>query len=431
MQLQNSYIFLPNPFKKEDVSQPKSDNVIRFKTEDSFIACLTAAFPDAVKDRDNSHFFRSVYCFSIDMGGIACKIKFLINSVIKSYYLDVIVIGKSKAHVIKGLEYVREAIDSSSIPQNYIAIISYDAVSEYYCNKIYPKLNELERNLRKLLFTIYVVNFGLDYYQVTVNRELQSKAKNVINVDTKADKGKLKTIYKATNTEVEEIVRWQRFFYSFEFSDIQELLFSKSWTSIDEQAQASFLDKNRDLSQLADEELRSAFYKFKPRCDWERFFSSKIPELDVETIIEEIRKSRNNIAHCKFFYRAEYESCSKAISCLNRAAISAIKIAEEKDFSDRNSEYIANTMAGVLERFGEYAQKISDAVKPALQAMGKITKPLTNYVKFFQKYDFSGPLKSLEALSTAIACPNSENTTDELLEISGEGKDDNYETPQE
>lgn len=420
MQLQNSYIFLPNPFKKEDASRPKQDNLIRVKTEDSFVSCLKAAFPSAAMDMDNSLFFKTVYCFSIDQDGISCTVTFLVNSVVHNYYLDVIVSGKSKAQIIKGLEYVQNAIDASSIPQNYIEIISYDAISEYYCNKIYPKLNELERNLRKLLFTIYVVNFGLDYYTSTVTGELQSKAKGVISVDAKTDKDKLKSIYRATNKEIEEITRWQRFFYSFEFSDIQKLLFSKNWTSIDEQDQAKFLEANRDLSQLTDKELRVAFTRYAPKSDWERFFNEKIPELDVEGIIEEIRKSRNSIAHCKFFYRDEYESCKKAIHCLNRAIISAIRIAEEKDFSNQNSKYIADAMAGVLERIGEIAQTISATVKPALQAMGRISETISHYFELFQKCDLSGPLK---ILSAALIAPNSTNNAGETSETGDKGKD--------
>lgn len=431
MQLQSSYIFLPNPYKKEDSISVKQDNVIRVKTEESFISCLKAAFPAATINVDDSFFFKPVYCFDIDYNGISCGTKFLINSVAQNYYLDVIVSGKSKAQIIRGLEYVQAGIDNSSIPQKYIEIISYDAISEYYCNKIYPKLNKLERNLRKLLFTVYIVNFGLDYYQITVNSELQSKAKGVINIDTKTDKNKIKSIYNASSREVEEIARWQRFFYSFEFSDIQKLLFSKSWTNIDEQAQASFLDKNRDLSQLSDETLRDAFYKYTPKSDWERFFSNKIPELDVEKIIEEIRRSRNNIAHCKFFYKAEYESCNGAISCLNKAVVSAIKIAEEKDFSDKNSEYIANAMAGVIERIGTYAQKISDTIRPALQAMGKIAESLNHYFDVFQKCDFSGVIRAFEVLSIAPISSNDDRTIEEMVDNSDEDEDNRDELSQE
>ena len=64
MQLQNSYIFLPNPYKKNDIQQKKQDNVIRVPTDDSFVSCLRSAFPNAIRDADHSLLFKSVY-FSI------------------------------------------------------------------------------------------------------------------------------------------------------------------------------------------------------------------------------------------------------------------------------------------------------------------------------------------------------------------------------
>ena len=206
-------------------------------------------------------------------------------------------------------------------------------------------------------------------------------------MDGKSDRDKLRDIYKVSNKEADEIARWQRFFYSFEFIDIQKLLFAKGWINEDEKAKASFLEKNQDLSQLTDEELRMAFCKYTPQSDWER---CKILGLDAEKIIEEIRKSRNNIAHCKFFYRAEYESCSSAIRNLNKALISAIKITEDKDFSDKNREYIKNALSGVLETIGLITQSISDMIKPALQGMGKFAETMSRYFETYQKLDFSG-----------------------------------------
>jgi len=337
---------------------------------------------------------------------------FQVNSVVKSYYLDVVVSGRSKVQIIRGLEYIQATIEDSSISKSYIKIISYDAISEYYCNKIYPKLNELERNLRKLLFNIYVVNFGLDYYRMTVNEELQSKVKGVIDVDVKADKSRLKNTY--SKKEAKEIARWQRFFYSFEFTDIQKLLFAKGWTNIDEQSKIKFLSNTKDLSELTDEELRIAFSRYTPKSDWERFFSDKISGFDVEKVIEEIRESRNKIAHCKFFYKTEYESCNKAINDLNQAIISTIKITENKDFYQKNREYIVNAMAGAFERIEAFTQKLADVIKPSLQVMEKISETVNRFVESYQKYDFSGPIKALENLSTALILPYNNDTTEKI-----------------
>lgn len=410
IQLQSSYIFLPNPYKKENEPPKKQDHVINIKIEDSFISCLKSSFPDAIGGIEPNSLFKSIYTYSINADKISCNVIFQINSVAKNYYLDVIVVGRSKFQAIKGLEYVQATIEDSSIPKNYVEIISYDAISEYYCNKVYPKLNELERNLRKLLFNIYVVNFGLDYYHMTVNEELQNKVKGIIEVDAKT--GKSKPTQKSTysNKETKELTRWQRFFYAFEFTDIQKLLFAKGWTSIDEQAKAKFLSDTKNLSKLTDEELREAFSKYTPKSDWERFFSDKISNLDVENIIEEIRGSRNKIAHCKFFYKSEYESCSKAIHELNKAIICAVKITEDKDFSTKNSEYIANAMAGAFERIEALTQKLVDAINPTIQVIGKISETVSRFV---DSYNFSGSFKILEGLSTALTLLDNDATTEE------------------
>ena len=41
----------------------------------------------------------------------------------------------------------------------------------------FSRLNELERNLRKLLFNVYIVNFGVDYFNTTINGDIQSDVK--------------------------------------------------------------------------------------------------------------------------------------------------------------------------------------------------------------------------------------------------------------
>ena len=316
-----------------------------------------------------------------------CKVEFIITEVVDTKYLDVVVQGNTKAQIVKCLEDIQYTLLTSGVRERYIDIVSYDAVSEYYCNKIYPKLNILERNLRKLLFNIYIVNFGRDYYKATVGEELQGKIKGVINTDSsKGEKDKIKAEYKtSTKKEAEEIERLQRFFYSFEYNDIQKLLFTPSWTSADEAEKTSFLEKHPDLSELSNEELREAFSKYVPRSDWERFFSNKINISNIKDLIEQIRLYRNSVAHFKFFYKAEYDECNKLVNCLNSAIVKAIKITEDKDFLQKNAETLSEALKDVLAGFAsftksiaEMAQKtISTVIVPALTAVSKAIKEST------------------------------------------------------
>lgn len=351
LQLQNSYIFIPNPYKKKETPKGKKDGVIY--VGHSFISYLKSAFPAAVKAPERRNFFKSEYIYTVEFDGNSIEAKFLIHEVVEKYYLDVVVTGRSKAQIIKGLEYIQAAIEKSDILKDYIEIISYDAISEYYCNKIYPKLNELERNLRKLLFNIYVMNFGQDYYQMTISGDLQKKIKSVIQA-----KG---------NEERKETERLQKFFYSMEFADIQKMLYVPHWTEVDERSKDDFLKSHEDLSKLTDYELRKAFSEIAPRSDWERFFSDKMDDDDIQSLIDEIRRSRNSIAHCKFFYQTEYAICNKAMSKFNKAVKSAIAITEDKDFSEKNSEIIKNALASAAKRFEEFKKSMAEALRPMIQ----------------------------------------------------------------
>jgi hypothetical protein len=240
-----------------------------------------------------------------------------------------------------------------------------------------PKLNALERNLRKLLFNIYIVNFGKNYYQATINKELQDKIKGVIKA-----KG---------NEEKKEIERLQQFFYSFEFNDIQKLLFSPNWTNLDEQEKKDFLDKNEDLSSLSDKELRSAFSKISPKSDWERFFSAKINLSDIEEMIDKIRQHRNNIAHFKFFYKDAYAESNKLINKLNTAIIKATKLTEDKDFVKKNLEHFRKSMSEGFKAFEKFKTTIDQSMLSLIQSIKFTVPPVLEQIREIVKsIDFSG-----------------------------------------
>lgn len=51
----------------------------------------------------------------------------------------------------------------------------------------------------------------------------------------------------------------------------------------------AFLESNKDLSELTDEKLRTAFSDFSAKNDWERFFKDKTNNsFDIESAIDSI-----------------------------------------------------------------------------------------------------------------------------------------------
>lgn len=356
MKLQNSYIFLDNPNNPTTKEpQSKDENIIKIDIPRSVYSYLKKTFPCISTANTPDWFYCKYLSWIYNENNNPCTVHFHIEEVVDATYLDVMVEGKSKNQLVTCLEHIQKALQNSGVQSDYIMIISYDAISEYYCNKIYPKLNNVERNMRKLLFNIYIVNLGREYYKATVSDDLQSKIKSVIK-----PKG---------NQKQKEITVIQEFFYSFEFNDIQNLLFVPKWTSIDEDTKKDFLERNKDLASLSDDTLRAAFVSLEPKSDWDRFFSSKITDVDFKDILNTFRIHRNAVAHCKFFNRDSYHDCNKAISRLNKAILLAIQLTEEEDFVKKNDIALRESFASIKNAFTEYSVKLSAVINEIMQSM--------------------------------------------------------------
>ena len=348
LKLQNSYIFVENPYKKDESKKSASSSSTTYVFQKSITSYIKEAFPSLSKVDDYGNFYKHKYIATIIHDKYTFNTEFIITSVVETTYLDIIIEGKTTAQTVMGLEYVQRILLGSGFRENYIDIISYDAISEYYCNKMYVQLNTLERNLRKLLFNIYIVNFGKGYFDATINPEIRDKAKNLISQDNKKTRSQTKILYNAkSNDEAKYIEYLQHFFYSLEWGDIESWLFTDTQTEYDRAKLDAFLKNNTNLSKLSDKELRKAFTDLSPKSDWERFFSDKIPIQDIKELIKQIRQYRNSIAHFKYFYKQDYVACKKLVNKLNSAITKAIIITEEKDFADKNTEAFDRVLVNI------------------------------------------------------------------------------------
>lgn len=347
--LNNNYIFLPKTKKEESFTSSKdTDGTIHLKMEKNVLSYIRNILGEPISKDTENIMFKIIYTYEIEIKNIKYDVIFTIHNITHYSYLDICVSGKTTNQVINALEYIQDKIVGSDIEKRYIMIISYDSISEYYCNKAYPKLNKLERNLRKLLFNTYTVNFGVDYYQKTISPDLQNKIKGVIQA-----KG---------NEEKKQIERLKKFFYSMEFSDIQALLFTKKWTRVEEENKAEFLSKHAKLTELSEEELRTAFEKFSPQSDWERLFADKINNCEIEKMIEMVRSTRNDIAHCKFFYKEQYTAFNESVISLNHLIIKAIKLTEEKDFVQKQAESFHIALASITDTLAQFQKRMKETI---------------------------------------------------------------------
>lgn len=308
-------------------------------------------FPDKVTEFSKGEFLKQSYRLNKTSDSID-YVKIMVQSVVNVYYLDIIVAGNIESELISVLEEVQNKLFNSGIDKRYITIISYDAISEYYCNRIFPKLNTMERNLRKLLLNVYTMNFEKNYYEVTIRKDLQKKLKEI----TQAKGGEKK--------RKEE--RIKNIFYSLELGHLDTLFFSSELTLVEENAKQRFLSEHDDLSKLTDAEIRRAFDDYKPKSDWDRFFSSKIQIDDIKTKLDNIREFRNSIAHQKIFNKQDYIECNKLLDEFTKAILEAIEITEEIDFAEKNNEHLeaayAN-LAKVVEPLERLGRKFEQCIK--------------------------------------------------------------------
>lgn len=389
MKIKNSYIFFRNPKDKSKNKFSNDRNVIVIDIPTSVTHYIKKTF-NISQNSINVYPFKSVHKSVVNKNNQEFIVAFTINKVVDSTYLDVLVEGQTKYQCIKNLEYIHSEIENSGVLSEYTMIVSFDAISEYYCNKIYPKLNNLERNLRKLLFNIYVVNFGRNYYS-DVDDDLQCKVKGIIQAKGKKEK--------------KEIEYLKNFFYSFEFNDIQKLLFTSRIPKTECKEVENVLVDNPDLSKLSDEELRTAFSRLMPKSDWERFFDDKIKDIDFENMLEIIRKHRNNIAHFKFFYYRQYKECNSSINRLNKAIVTAISITEEKDFYEKNQESMNISLIRISESFKNFSERFRQTVVPLIGVTGINNLIVETFRKISEGF--------MESIFKGFSCSNTTHTIDE------------------
>lgn len=404
MVLENHYIFIPKKKESKPKPQKNKDGVTDISFPTTIKEYILKTF-SSVTEVPNFNIYKNKYIVQININNNLHAITIKTHSVGKCTYVSVKACEGTEEQAVNCLEEIQSKIYDSDLENDYTILVSYDSVSEHYCNKIFPKLNMLERNLRRLFFNIYTLNFDSEFLK-TFPEEIRNKVYKGI-----PKKGGVVK----TNEE-----RTKLFFYSMTYGDIQRILFDKSWTEFDEKKKLKFLSSNPDLTQLTDEELRNSFNKFTPQSDWDRFFRDKIDDaINAESLIDSIRGFRNNIAHCKFFNSQEYTECNEKTQELNDAIIKAIKITEEKDFSEKNHKALQDSIIRMREVLMNLSNTIKDIMKMYYDNKDEIIrglKTLGDSMKTLSKYSLDESDNNLN-----------ENTNDEKEENEDKNEDKSQE----
>lgn len=366
MKYKNSYIFLKRNNKDQETT--KNDNKIVFRLTPSIKSLLKKTFENIKFDNRESEDFNSGK-FTIKKGNKDVEILFKYYSVMGNYYLDIIVEDKNVLSAVSILNKINDILFAKNnfFDEFYVSIISYDYSSEYYCNKLYPYLNEFERKLRKLLFNIYTLNFNLDYY----NSMPMEEVKNNIKAGAKKINKEINKLNNGNVSVADCLIKYG--FYSLEYIDVDKLLFTKYISPDDENKLEEFLKSNNDLTKLSDRELRGKFELSKPKNAWERFFNNKKLDDNFQKNFNLIRVFRNNIDHCKFISKKEHDECIKLLKQEITSLDDAISIIEEKDFFNRNMQFNLENVNRISKMLSEI---VINSYKLLMNNIETMTQPM-------------------------------------------------------
>lgn len=185
------------------------------------------------------------------------------------------------------------------IVQDYDIIKTYDDVSSYYCNMLYPKLDEFDRKMRLLLYNTYYLVYGSEFaYRF-----------NYYCHDEKLKK-------RGKNTDI-NVLCSDKIFYAYDYSQLIDILF------VHKRLAPDGTEKN----------------------DWELYFADKIQFSESEEDVKKIKDFRNKIAHCKLFSKNDYEKMVVLLDKYCTAFDKAIQLTYSKDFSNE----FFNTLKESLE----------------------------------------------------------------------------------
>lgn len=251
---------------------------------------------------------------------------------------------------------ILELIDSD---KKYHIVTANDELSEYYCNKAYPKYQHFERQLRHLIFKVVTKAYGNMWTEATFSKELRAKLKD--EVKTRG------------NNKREEVLIEQALHEMTMGQLIDYLFYGPCEVDISIELDEHYSTKK--LKQLSDDDLLALLEKARRKSVWNLFL---VDDIDIDEPIAKLitlKNNRNKVAHCKQFYSNEYKETIKYIEMFIPKIESAIENARIAD---------ALTIRDVLLGFSDYTVKLATIsanigrmVAPALQRMADISAQIT------------------------------------------------------
>lgn len=389
----SKYILLRHPKKNDPYIDERGVHVISIDWIDKYIE---QAFPKAKRTHER---FSNQTHYAFTQG--KAKVELTLHQADEQYYLTIEVESRTLKRAVEVLEETEDKLMSTDIQKGYIDIKSYDGVSEYYCNLMYPLLNTLERKLRHLLLNVYTLKFEDTYFE-QFDESIQDEAKSRIRQAAKPPfvVPQRRDDFGLKGKELRHVNRIRFFFEAISLGGLETLLFEKRVTDGEREEVAAFQEANEDLGKLPDAELREMFKKLEPRSDWERYFEQKVLYDDIEIAIGKIRETRNTVDHCKGFRKEYYAQAKDLTDGLIEAIDDAIRVTEEEGFEANNSKAIFETIKELARNNDALMESVRALVSVAQETYSQMFANLIQPWKDFIDQGYPGNSASPKGLDS-------------------------------
>jgi hypothetical protein len=179
----------------------------------------------------------------------------------------------------------------------------WDEVAQHYCKLSYPLLNKIENQMRKLIFRFMIENIGSDWVEKSIPENVMESLRQ------NAERSKIKSLVENCLYEADFIHLLQFMFSPYSTSSIINL-FEK-------------LDNAKSLEDI--NELKA----FRPKSNWDRYFSKLIKFDKLDEKWNELYSFRNKIAHNKLLLKSDYENLVKLSTEIGKCKVEVPDVAKE------------------------------------------------------------------------------------------------------
>lgn len=193
----------------------------------------------------------------------------------------------------------------------------FDGISQYYANKAYPIIYDIENLMRKLITKFMLINVGADW----TTQKVPDDVKSSINKDNQDS----------------------TYLHNVDFIQLKNFLFSEKYT-VSKDKLIQKLKTSKDLSELNLDELKQMI----PISNWDRYFSDEIP-ISQEKLNQqwsELYDLRCNVAHNKTFTKSDYKKVIELVESLKPIIEKAIEKLDTIDVSKEDRESLEEEVAG-------------------------------------------------------------------------------------